>query len=390
MPISSRLELGVAESVEVLASELADRPLLLVLDNLEQIPGVGAAVAALLHGTTALRVLATSREPLRVAGEHVYPVDPLPVPPAGERDPQRVAATPSVALLLDRARDRGRVDEVDPAALRDVVRSLDGLPLALEIVAPWVGLLGAAAVLGELPRSLDLTTRRSDADERHRTLRAAVAWSHDRLSGDEQRLLRRLAVLRGGGDLDAVRALAGDDLGRPALDVLMDLLDRNLVGRAEPVDGAPRFRLLETVRQFAGERLDEAGEREATELRAAEHFAAWAVQLAKHSEGVDSEPWVVRAVADADNLRAAMDVLDREGRADEHLQLVVDTVALWFSAGLEGEGLRRLTRAVEKASADAPARASGPDVPVVVHRPLRPGCRPTAGRGSHRAGPRGR
>jgi predicted ATPase/DNA-binding SARP family transcriptional activator len=357
--VSARLELGAAESVEALASQLGDRRLLLVLDNLEQVAGAGPAIAGLLHGTTALGVLATSREPLRVSGEQVYAVDPLPVPAA-------------VALLLDRARSRGAaVPDQDGDALRDVVSALDGLPLALEIVAPWLGVLGPRALLGELDHRLDLTARLTDAGDRHRTLRSAIAWSHDRLTAAEQRLLRRMSVLRGGGDLDAVRAVGGDDLGSPVVDVVVDLVERNLVQRAEPVAGIQRFRLLETVRQFAGERLDEAGEREPTELRVAEHFARWAVGLSAHVDTADADPWRARALADADNLRAAMDALARAGRAGDALQLTVDSWALWFDVGYELEGARRLQAALDAAPPDHPARAIGLAYVVSIGTPDR-------------------
>jgi predicted ATPase len=360
--IGARLGLTSAETLPAVVAQLADRPLLLVLDNLEQLTDVGPAVTELLRGTMALRILATSRESLRVAGEHVYPVDPLPVPAADERDPERLASTPSVALLLDRTRSRGRepgADLADGAALRDVVRTLDGLPLALEIVAPRLAALGPAGLLEELGHALDLTARQVDPDERHRTLRSTIAWSHDRLTAPEQRLLRRLSVLRGGGDLDAVRAVGGDDLGAPVLDVLVDLLERNMVQRTEPVDGSPRFRLLETVRQFAGERLDDAHEAEAAALRVADHFASWAVGLAAHSEAPDAEGWLARALADADNLRAAMDTLARAGRVTDHLQLVVDAAVLWLEIGLDFEGERRLRAALDAAPTHHPARAMG-------------------------------
>ena len=184
-----------------------------------------------------------------------------------------------------------------------------------------------------------------------------IAWSYDRLSTDEQSLLARLSVLRGSGDLDAVRAVGGADLGAPTVDVLMDLLDRHLVRPAEPVDGAPRFRLLETVREFAAERLAASGEQPATELRAADWFARWAVGLAASHEGPDADAWLSRTVADAENLRAAMDVYEHAGRAEEQLQLVVDAMALWFSLGYEAEGERRLEEALAAAPADASARA---------------------------------
>jgi tetratricopeptide (TPR) repeat protein len=219
--------------------------------------------------------------------------------------------------------------------------------------------LSPTVPLAELGRALDLPVRRADAATRHRTLRTAISWSHDRLSAGEQRLLARMSVLRGSGDLDAVRTVAGDDLDAPVVDVLMDLVDRHLVEQVAPVVGRPRFRLLETVRQFAAERLADAGETEATELRAAEWFAEWAVGLAAHGEGPDAGRWLALAGADADNLRAAMDLFERTGRTEELLQLVVDALALWFELGYEVEGERRLERALAAAPKTAGARAVG-------------------------------
>jgi predicted ATPase/DNA-binding SARP family transcriptional activator len=363
VPGAIATQLGIpAESLEALAARIATRDLLLVLDNLEQISGVGELVTMLLSEAPGLHVLATSREPLRVTGEQRYGVEPLAVPGADERSVGRLRETPSVVMLLDRARavdPRMRVDEATAAAVRDVVRAVDGLPLALEIVAPWLSTLTPDGLLAELSQPLELRSRQAVAQPRHRTLRATIAWSHDRLGVQEQRLLAWLSVLRGGGELDAVRAVAGSDLDEPVLDVLVDLVDRALVHRTEPVQGRPRFVLLETVRQFAAEQLDSSGDRAAAELRAAEWFAGWAVELARHSDSRDADAWVARAVADAENLRTAMDVFEREGRADEHLQLVVDCYALWWNSGYEQEGVRRLEHALTMAKDDSPARAIG-------------------------------
>ena len=360
--VAARLGVQPAETLDALVARLADRRLLLVLDNLEQIHAVGAVVAGLLDGVPALRVLATSREPLHIAGEQLYAVDPLLVPGPAETDLERLAATPSVALLIDRARaaDR-RVDLTaeDAATMRDIVRILDGLPLALEIAAPWLGPLTPTGLLAELEHPLDVPGRRADAAARHRTLRMTITWSHDRLAPEQQLLLARLSVLRGGGDLDAVRALAGDDLGAPVAGALVALVESGLVRPADPVDGLARFRLLETVRQFAAERLSRHGGTTAAQLRAAEWYARWAVGLAQHSEGPGAEAWLAHAEADADNLRAAMDVLLRAGRTEDHLQLVVDTLALWLDLGYEVEGRRRLETALAAAPRSTSARAIG-------------------------------
>lgn len=358
--IAARLGLAIGEPLDVLVARLAHRPLLLVLDNLEHLTGVATTVSSLLRSTSELHILATSREPLHLTGEQQYAVSPLPVPSPEERDAERLAAAASVQLLAVRARESDpgfRVDEGNAEATAQIVRSLDGLPLALEIIAPWLRPLGPKGVLDQLRSPLDIQGRRDDSDRRHRTLRDAISWSYERLSRDEQRLLARLSVLRGGGELEAVRAVGGSDLTAPVIDVLVDLVDRHLVQPPGTVDGPPRFRLLETVRQFAAERLVEDVDEEVTRARAAAWFGRWAVWLAANSEGPETASWQAQAVADADNLRAAMDFLERTGQSEAHLQLVVDTMVLWFEAGHEGEGEERLERALSAAPKDTPAVA---------------------------------
>jgi predicted ATPase/DNA-binding SARP family transcriptional activator len=360
--IATRLGLATGEPLDVLVTRLAHRPLLLVLDNLEHLRGVATTVTSLLRSTTELRILATSREPVRVTGEQQYAVSPLPLPAADERDPQRLMASSSVELLAVRARESDPgflVDDGNARTIAQIARALDGLPLALEIVAPWLHPLGHDGVLAQLRAPLDIPDRRTDSDRRHRTLRDAISWSYERLTGDEQALLARLSVLRGGGDLEAVRAVGGSDLAAPVVDVLVDLVERHLVQPPGTPEGPPRFRLLETVRQFASERLIAAGDAEATEARAAAWFGRWAVWLAANSEGPDTGSWQAHAVADADNLRAAMDFLERTGQVEAHLQLVVDTMVLWFEAGHEHEGEVRLERALSAAPDDAAAGPMG-------------------------------
>jgi predicted ATPase/DNA-binding SARP family transcriptional activator len=361
--IAARLGRNSAEPVEALVALLARHPLLLVLDDVEHLPTTGVLVTTLLRGTTGLRVLVTTRRPLRIAGEQQYAVEPLPVPPPEVRDALGSVATAAVRLLVDRARavdPSFELTDANAGALGDIVRRLDGLPLAVEIVAPWLRALTPEGVLGQLARPLDLPGRTSDGDRRHRTLRDAIERSYRRLDADARRVLARMSVTRGGAGLPAIEAICGEELGAPVVPLLVELVDRSLVQPAPPVGGIPRFRLLETIRSFAAERLAEdpvdAGR---TEQRAADWFAGWALGLAAHSEGPDTGRWLAQAIADADNLRAAIDLLDRTGRATEHLQLVVDTMALYFEAGQEREGERRLELALAAAPADAPARAIG-------------------------------
>ena len=356
--IAARVGLPSAEPLEGLVSLLAGRSLLFVLDNLEHLPGIGTTVDALLRGTSGLRILATSRAPLGVPGEQQYGVPPLDVPDVADVDAGRVAATPAVRLLLDRARANDPRLDVTPDnadTLGRIVRMLDGLPLALEIVAPWLRPLTPDGVLEQLQRPLDIAGR-GLTDARHRTLRDTIAWSWDRLSSEQRNLLACLSVLRGSGDLDAITASAGPVLQGPVVDVLVDLVERNLVQPAPPLNRRPRFRLLETVRHFAADQLEANGQTAEVGERTAEHYARWAVGLARHSEGPETSAWLAQAVADSDNLRAAIDFLEAAGRTTEHLQLVVDAMVLWFEAGHEHEGERRLRTALGRAPA-SPTRA---------------------------------
>jgi predicted ATPase len=255
--IASRVGLPSAEPLDGLISLLGDRSFLFVLDNLEHLPGIGAIVDALLRGTSGIRILATSRAPLGVPGEQQYGVPPLDVPAAADADAERIAATPAVRLLLDRARasdPRLDVTTDNAETLGRIVRMVDGLPLALEIVAPWLRPLTPDGVLEQLQRPLDIAGR-GLADARHRTLRDTIAWSSDRLTAEQRDLLARLSVLRGSGDLDAITALADGVLPRPVVDVLVDLVDRNLVQPSPALNRRPRFRMLETVRHFAADQL---------------------------------------------------------------------------------------------------------------------------------------
>jgi len=352
-----------AEPVEALVAMLARSPLLLVLDEVEHLPATGALVSTLLRGTTRLRVLTTTRQALRIAGEQQYAVQPLPVPAPEVRDAAGSAATPAVRLLLDRARavDPGlELTDENAGVMGDIVRRLDGLPLALEIVAPWLPALTPEGVLGQLEQLLDVPGRTSDVQQRHHTLRSTIEWSYRRLDEDSRGLLARMSVARGGASLPALDAIGGPELGDRVVPLVVGLVDRSLVQPAPAAGGVPRFRLLETIRRFAAERLaEDPAVAAATERRAADWFATWAVGLAAHSEGPSTARWLAQAVADADNLRAAIDALERAGRATDHLQLVVDAMVLWFEAGHEREGERRLERALDAAPPGAAARAIG-------------------------------
>jgi predicted ATPase/DNA-binding SARP family transcriptional activator len=316
-----------------LADHLRDRALLLVLDNLEQVdaaPTLGALIAAVPR----LTILATSRHALRLAAEQEYPLGPLVLDDA-------------VALFDARARAvNPRLEPDGPVA--EVCRRLDGLPLAIELAAGWSKLLAPDALLERLERRLEITDRGGpDRPERQRTLRATIDWSHRLLDESEQRLFARLAVFSGGWTLDAAEAVCGED----TLPLLAALVDRSLVGPAR--DG--RFTMLETIREYAGERLAESGEEQ--RLRAA--HAGWALRLAEEGEpeliGSAQERWFERFEAEHANLRAALE-WGLEHDPDLALRLAGALWRFWHHRAhlVEGSGwLRRALAAADGASAKA-------------------------------------
>ena len=293
-----------ATDVDALVAYLADRRMLVVLDNAEHVLGaVAELVDAVLGDVPDVHVVVTSREPLGLDGEQVRRVQSLGVPTAGSA-PDEAAATAAVRLFVERAAsvsDGFAVTAENVDAVAEICRHLDGIPLAIELAAARVRAMPPAEIagrLGERFRLLSGGSRR--AQERHRTLLATVSWSHDLLNDDERVVFRRLAVFPASFDLPAAEAVAGGG----AMDVLEDvvrLVDRSLV-QYEPDTG--RYRLLETLRQFAADRLAEAGETDDARARHADHFLALTDRVAP--ELLDARFPGARQVllTEFDNLRA--------------------------------------------------------------------------------------
>ncbi|MEU1310843.1 BTAD domain-containing putative transcriptional regulator [Streptomyces cinnamoneus] len=305
-----------------LAEHCARRSMLLVLDNCEHVIDAAARLAeTLLAHCPGVTVLATSREPLAVPGELVRPVEPLPDPVA-------------LRLLADRgaaARPGFRVED-DPAACAEICHRLDGLPLAIELAAARLRLLTPRGLADRLDDRFRLLTSGSRTVlPRQQTLRAVVDWSWDLLDAPERAVLRRLSVFSGGCDLSAAEEVCADGTDVHALDVavlLGSLVDKSLVVAAPAPDGQMRYRLLETVGEYAGERLDEAGERAAVERR---HLVAFR-ELARTADpllrGTGQRAWLDRLELEHDNLRAA---LRRAVAArDEHEALCLVLSLAWF------------------------------------------------------------
>ncbi len=271
--------------VETLVAFAPGRRALLVVDNCEHLLAeVATVVRALLDAATPVKVLATSREPLGAPAEVVYRVDPLPVPGQGESDLDAVVRSDAVRLLADRAQaasPRFRVTAANAAAVAQLCRRLDGLPLALELTAPRLRTFTPDQLTGLLADRFELLASGGPAlPARHRTLRGAIEWSYDLLGEPERRLFTRLAVFAGSFSLAAVEAVCTDQaLARSqVLELLPRLVDRSLVV-VDPAGASNRYRLLESLRSYARERLDDAGERSLWR-----RHARWFVRLAEEAE----------------------------------------------------------------------------------------------------------
>jgi predicted ATPase/class 3 adenylate cyclase len=311
-----------------LAEHVGDRSMLLLFDNFEQVVAAADDVTELLAACPKLEVLVTSREPLHVTGEQEYPVPPL-------------VHEEGVGFFLARARAVKPDFEVDEA-VSEICRRLDDLPLALELAAARVKVLSAQQLLERLEQRLPLLTGGArDLPERQRTLRATIDWSYELLTTEEQRLFIRIGVFRGGCTLESAEQVADADL-----DTLQSLVDKSLVRFR---DG--RYWMLETIREYASERLDEDARR-----RHADHFLAFAEEAEPHLR-TSTKEWLELLEAEHDNLRAAHDHFATVGETELALRLVGALSRFWYLRGYVAEGRRRLESALVADDRPTAARA---------------------------------
>ena len=362
VPRSSRMPPRLLEQV-------GDRAALFVLDNLEQLDGADDVVTGLLTAAPRAAVVASSRRPLGVPGEQLYPVGPLELP----ADATLAAAgrSPAVQLFVQQARSVRpdfHLTAENVAAVAAICQRLDGLPLAIELCAARVRLLGPQALLRRIDTSLDVASMSRHGPPRHRTLRETLAWSYDLLPDGHQAFFRRLGVFAGGADLEAVSAVCTITSGDPhvtppaappaaPLDVVGDLVDASLVVVSETPDGEPRMSLLETIRSFARGELRAAGELDDARSAHARHY----VQVAERLKVVrDSDHLLAlsQAETELDNLREALAWAMRQGRAPDGSASSDTTMALglssslgwlWYTGGYVIEGCRWLEAAIEQA-----------------------------------------
>ena len=315
------------------------------MDNLEQVVEAAASVGQLIDAAPDLTVLATSRVPLHLSGEHEYLVGPLPLPDATTWDQDALSACESVALFVERAgavRHGFRLDRDNAAAIAGIVARLDGLPLAIELAASRVNLLSPEGLLDRLERRLPvLEGGARDLPQRQRTLRSAIAWSHDLLDDEPRRLFARLSAFSGGFSLEAAEVVCAGGLDTPALEVLASLVDSSLVTRVEAREGGVRFRMLETIREFGAEQLERSGEEE--EIRRGHaRYVRTLVEAAEPDLMIAKSGWLRRLEEEHDNIRVALRWSIGTADADTGLRIAGVVWRFWQVRSLFAEGRRWL------------------------------------------------
>jgi predicted ATPase/class 3 adenylate cyclase len=364
VPVGIARAVGLSETtgqapLEELKERLRQQHLLLVLDNFEQVTTAAPLTVELLEDCQGLRLLVTSREALRVRPEHLYPVPPLSLPGTapGRRSPAELAGCEAVQLFVERAqavRADFRLTEENADAVADICRRLDGLPLAIELATARLNLFSPEALRDRLGSRLQLLRGGPrDLPARQQTLRSTIEWSYQLLEPGEQRLFELLSVFSGAG-FEAVEVVAAAQLDRPTelevdiLDGLTSLVDKSLLRRAAAATGEPRLEMLETIREYAAERLDDTPELGAAARRAhAAYFADFAQRQWEHLTGQRREQALAAMTADLDNLRLAWDHWEAAGDLDQLNQLVDGLWLLYDARGWYHDTVRLTTDLLE-------------------------------------------
>lgn len=350
---------------DTLAEQLRERDLLVVVDNCEHVVEASAGlVSELSHTCPKLHVLATSREPLAVDGEATFDVGPLPVPDPDAESASTVATADAARLFEVRARQvrpQFRIDDDNASAVAEICRRLGGIPLAIELAAARVRVLSPGQIATGLSDRFGLLTGGvRGAPARQQTLEASLDWSYNLLDDVQRLALTRLSVFAGSFELDAAEAVvAGEGIdGDDVLDLVVGLVEQSLV-QVDQRHGTARYRLLETIRVYARQRLSELDDPD----RVRDRHLALHVRLAGRAQaglnGKDPEPWVARLAADLDDLRAAMDWAAETGDLAGLVGITEPIVRFWFERGLSREVHLRLHDAAEAPDASDDERVRG-------------------------------
>ncbi len=351
------LEQSAEPLVETLKRVLAQRELLLLIDNYEHLITAAPLVTTLLAAAPRLKVLATSREPLRLAGEQEYVVPPLSLPGAGAVSVERLLASEAGQLFVRRAQmalPHFEASEVTAPVIGRICTRLDGLPLAIELAAARCKLFTPQTLLERLEGTGAhsplgaLASGSRDGPPRQRTLRDSIAWSYHLLDTDEQRLFARLAVFRGGRSLEAIEGICSEGLPIDVLDGLASLVDKNLVQQKEAPDGELRFIMLEMIHEYARERLNASGEEETMRRRHAEYFVALAERAEPEFRLTGYEYWSQRLELDLENIRAVLEWSLDDGDVTLGTRLAGALCLFWYGNGYHVEGRRWTQQLLEQ------------------------------------------
>jgi predicted ATPase/class 3 adenylate cyclase len=364
--------LGVKEgpdlpAVAALEEQLRDRRSLLVLDNFEHLLLAASVVSRLLAAAPQVKALVTSRTLLRIYGEREYVVAPLPIPEPQETTVAEVESYPAVQLFLDRAglaRPGFGLSADSATAVAEICRRLDGLPLAIELAAARIRVLSPRELLGRLGRRLALEGAARDLPERQRTLRATIDWSHQLLDVEEARLFAQLSVFTGGWTRQAAERVCGEGLSVQVLDGLESLVEHSLVQRVTLGDDELRFDMLETIREYARERLDASGATAALACRHARCFLELTQAAEPHLTGPQADRWLETLRVETDNLRSALRWATDRGDAPSveiGLRMAASLWRFWQQTGALREARQwledLLARATDASTRSARAKA---------------------------------
>jgi predicted ATPase/DNA-binding SARP family transcriptional activator len=352
--------LGVQESpgktaTDSLVAFLQGKQMLLLLDNFEQVAAAAPLIGQLIQATSAVKALVTSRVALRLRGMHEFPVPPMALPDRTHLPPlERLSEYEGIRLFVERAaalQPGFHITAANAAAVVEICHRLDGLPLAIELAAARIKVLPPQAMLQRLQSRLELIAGKDrDVPTRQQTLRHTIDWSYNLLDAAEQALFRRIAVFQGGRTLEAIQAVcAAPDLDLDPLDGVEALVSKSLLRRMEAYDDEPRFWMLETIHEYAREKLRAHGEEAALRRRHAHYFLGLAEEAAPHLKQHDQGWWLERVEAEIDNIRAALHWAREQGEAGDDeaaatgLRFVIALERFWEVRVYLREGLEQTT-----------------------------------------------
>jgi predicted ATPase len=360
-------EAGGQSLLEILKKNLQDplrAPMLFLLDNFEHLMQAAPTVAELLAMGPNLKILVTSRAALHVYGEHEFPVPPLALPESRSMPSvEALSQYPAVALFVQRAvaaKPDFELNRENAPAVTEICARLDGLPLAIELAAARVKVLSPSSMLTRLASRLQLLTGGArDLPQRQQTLRAAMDWSYDLLNAAEQKLFRRLSVFVGGCNLEGVEAVCDTkgDLELDLLDGMASMVDKSLAQQVEQGKGESRFVMLETIREYALEKLEASGEEALTKRAHAAYCLVLAEEEATEPSGAQGTGWLERFALEHDNFRAGLEWLTETGDAEWGLRLGTALFRFWEIREYLAEGRDRLGRLLKLAGAAAPTKS---------------------------------